>query len=58
MNEERLVDLLDDGKLDKMIRLASRIGQSSMMIDPYGSLDRKELREWRDKVLEAIARER
>ena len=58
MNEERLVDLLDNGKLDEAIRLASHIGQSSMMIDPYGSLDRKELREWRDKVLEAIARER
>ena len=56
MNSD-LQDLLGNGKLDQMIRLAGRIGQNSMAIDPFDSLDRKELREWRDKVIAALGRD-
>jgi hypothetical protein len=54
---DSLDQLLGHGRLHKMLTLAARIGQSSGMIDPFSGLDRRELREWHDRVLAALQRE-
>lgn len=51
---QSLRDLLGNGRLHRMLKLAARIGQASGAIDPFAGLDRQELREWHDQVLTAL----